>query len=348
MSLAEREALLAHWSAAQAADHGYPGPAAALLPVSGDASFRRYFRLRTARGPLIAVDAPPAKEDCRPFVAIARALRAGGLHAPEIIAVDFERGFMLLEDFGDALLLPALNDDSVDALYGRAMDALLHMQGVTDVPGYALPPYDRERLGNEMNLFRDWFVRVHLGLELSADELAVLHNALEAIADDNLAQPTVFVHRDYHSRNLMLLAGGEIGLIDFQDAVTGPVTYDLLSLLRDAYVVWPPARVRGWVLQFAQRLRAEKRIAVDDETFLRWFDLMGAQRHLKVVGIFARLNHRDGKSAYLDDIPRVFNYLLEDIAGRAPLAALDALLRERILPAYLAKTPGARAFLTAL
>ncbi len=348
MSSAAREALLAQWAAAEAVRRGYPSPAATLTPVSGDASFRRYFRLATGRGPLIAVDAPPAQENCRPFVAIAGALRAGGLHAPEVIATDFDRGLMLLEDFGDALLRPALADDTVDAHYTQAMAELLRMQGITATPGYSLPPYDRQRLLDEMQLFRDWFVKVHLGLELGKEDLAVLHDACERIVADNLAQPVVFVHRDFHSRNIMLLADGTLGLIDFQDAVMGPVTYDLLSLLRDAYVVWPPARVRGWVLQFARSLRAERRIAVDDATFLRWFDWIGAQRHLKVVGIFARLHHRDGKAGYLEDIPRVFNYLIGEIAGYPELAELAALLRERILPAYLAKKPEARGFLTAL
>lgn len=350
MSSAAREALLAQWAAAEAVRRGYPSPAATLTPVSGDASFRRYFRLATGRGPLIAVDAPPAQENCRPFVAIAGALRAGGLHAPEVIATDFDRGLMLLEDFGDALLRPALADDTVDAHYTQAMAELLRMQGITATPGYSLPPYDRQRLLDEMQLFRDWFVKVHLQLDLSADELAVLDGACALIADDNLVQPTVFVHRDYHSRNLMLLGDGalpELGIIDFQDAVTGPLTYDLVSLLRDAYITWPPPRVEGWVRDCARLLREERRIDVDDATFLRWFDWMGAQRHLKVVGIFARLNHRDGKAGYLDDIPRVFAYLLAEIRAYPELAPLAHLLRARIVPAYLAKTPAAAATLAA-
>lgn len=350
MSLAEREFLLAGWAAGQARRLGRPDPADTLLPVSGDASFRRYFRLRTGSGPLIAVDAPPDRENCRPFVAIARALREVGVHAPEVLAFDHEQGLMLLEDLGDRLLRPALADDSVEALYRQAMDELLRLQDVTDTPGYRLPPYDRDRLMAEMQLFGDWFVKVHLGLELDAGERQVLEEACDLIAGDNLSQPTVFVHRDYHSRNLMLCDDGTLGVIDFQDAVTGPVTYDLVSLLRDAYVVWPPARVRGWVLRFARQLRAERRIdaGIDDATFLRWFDRMGAQRHLKVVGIFARLFHRDGKAGYLDDIPRVFDYLLGEIRDDAALAPLDGLLRGRILPAYLAKTPDARAQLSNL
>lgn len=350
MSLAERATRLTAWAIAEAGRCGHAPAATELQTVSGDASFRRYFRLPVAGGSLIAVDAPPDRENLRPFVAIARALRSNGSHAPDVIAVDHDLGFMLLEDFGDRLLLPELTDDRVDALYALAMCELVRMQDLVDVHGYALPPYDRARLLTEMELFRDWFVKVHLQLELSADELAVLDGACALIADDNLVQPTVFVHRDYHSRNLMLLGDGalpELGIIDFQDAVTGPVTYDLVSLLRDAYITWPPPRVEGWVRDCARLLREERRIDVDDATFLRWFDWMGAQRHLKVVGIFARLNHRDGKAGYLDDIPRVFAYLLAEIRAYPELAPLAHLLRTRIVPAYLAKTPAAAATLTA-
>ncbi|MFP5429933.1 MAG: aminoglycoside phosphotransferase family protein [Gammaproteobacteria bacterium] len=317
-------------------------PAGGLQVVSGDASFRRYFRLPLESGSLIAVDAPPAKENSRPFVAIARALRAHGVHVPEVLAADFEQGFMLLEDFGDALLRPALTDDTVDALYGRAMEALVHLLGCDEVPGYSLPPYDRQRLTDEMRLLRDWFVVQYLGLDLDAEQESVLSNAFTMIVDAVLEQPQVFVHRDYHSRNLMLLAGGEIGVIDFQDAVTGPVTYDLVSLLRDAYVVWPQESIERWVREFAALLRREHRInGTSDATFMRWFDWMGAQRHLKVVGIFARLSIRDGKHGYLDDIPVVFNYLLAEIRPYPEFHALFALLRNVLLPAYLAKKPDA-------
>lgn len=325
-------------------------PAGDVVTVSGDASFRRYFRLPVAGGSLIAVDAPADKENSRPFVAIARALRAHGVHVPEVVAADFERGFMLLEDFGDALLRPALTDATVDALYTRSMQALLHLLACDDVPDHVLPPYDRKRLMDEMGLLRDWFIPRYLGMSLNAEQQAVLENAFAVIADAVVQQPQVFVHRDYHSRNLMLLGGdkgqGEIGVIDFQDAVTGPITYDLVSLLRDAYVVWPQERVEKWVKEFAAMLREESQIAgVDDATFLRWFDWMGAQRHLKVVGIFARLSIRDGKHGYLNDIPVVFNYLLAEIQPYSELHALFELLRSTILPAYLEKQPGARVVL---
>ncbi|MDF3031330.1 MAG: phosphotransferase [Moraxellaceae bacterium] len=322
-------------------------PAGDLVTVSGDASFRRYFRLPLAQGSLIGVDAPPDKENSLPFVAIARALRAHGVHVPEVLAADFELGFMLLEDFGDTLLRPKLEATTVDALYTRAMQTLLHVLACDEVPGYALPPYDRQRLMDEMSLLRDWFVPRYLGIELDTGQQAVLANAFALIADNVLAQPQVFVHRDYHSRNLMLLGNGEIGVIDFQDAVTGPITYDLVSLLRDAYVVWPQADVERWVRQFAAMLREAGRLpaGVDDAEFLHWFDWMGAQRHLKVVGIFARLSIRDGKHGYLEDIPCVFNYLLAEIEPYPELRALSRLLRGVILPAYLQKKPDAAALL---
>jgi aminoglycoside/choline kinase family phosphotransferase len=340
-------------------------PTGALSTVSGDASFRRYFRLPIARRPsvegvllggslvgralskgsihsLIAVDAPPDKENSRPFVAIARALRTHGVHVPEVIAADFERGFMLLEDFGDTLLRSCLTPATAQGLYHRALQTLQHLLSCTDVPDYRLLPYDRQRLRDEMNLLRDWFVERYLGLTLDAGQQAVLADACNQIADAVLVQPQVFVHRDYHSRNLMLLADGEIGVIDFQDAVTGAITYDLVSLLRDAYVVWPPAQVTSWVREFAAMLRQEQRLTgVDDATFLRWFDWMGAQRHLKVVGIFARLSLRDGKHGYLDDIPCVFNYLLAELQPYHELRALFDLLRGVVLPTYLARCSAA-------
>ncbi len=317
-------------------------PAGDLVTVSGDASFRRYFRLPLVSGALIAVDAPPEKENSRPFVAIARALRAHGVHVPEVLAADFEQGFMLLEDFGDTLLRPALTDATVHGLYTRAMQALLHLLACDAVPDHELPLYDRKRLMDEMCLLRDWFIPRYLGMSLTTQQQTVLENAFARIADEVTSQPQVFVHRDYHSRNLMLLASGEIGVIDFQDAVTGPITYDLVSLLRDAYVVWPPAEVEKWVKEFSAMLREKQLIAgVDDATFLRWFDWMGAQRHLKVVGIFARLSIRDGKHAYLNDIPVVFNYLLAEIQPYAELGDLFGLLCSVILPAYLEKQPAA-------
>lgn len=317
--------------------------------VSGDASFRRYFRLVHSGGTLIAVDAPPAKENSRPFVAIARALYDHEVRVPQVIQADFELGFMLLSDFGDTMLRPCLTDDSVDGWYQQAMAELVHIQNCPPPADYALPPYDSTRLLTEMALFKDWFVSQYLGLSLSAQEQALIDHTCRQIAEAIGQQPVVFVHRDYHSRNLMVLADGGIGVIDFQDAVTGPVTYDLVSLLRDAYVEWPNERVIGWVEDFRTMLQDADQLsnAVSPHQFVEWFDWMGAQRHLKVLGIFARLSLRDGKHGYLNDIPLVFKYLLNEIKAYPALQPFGDWLRQRIVPAYITKKPDAAAMLEA-
>ena len=248
------------------------------------------------------------------------------VRVPEVLAADFHQGFMLLEDFGDALLRPALTPATVDALYAKAMDALLHLQHCDDVPGHALPAYDRQRLTDEMALLRDWFVARYLGLALNTEQQAVLENAFVSIVEAVQAQPQVFVHRDYHSRNLMLLADGGLGVIDFQDAVTGPVTYDLVSLLRDAYVMWDEDVQIDYAVRYWERARQAGLPVPDDfGDFWRDFEWMGLQRHLKVLGIFARLALRDGKRQYLDDIPRVWSYahrVASRYQGLGPLARL--------------------------
>ena len=283
-----------------------------LAPASADASFRRYFRVTRGGDSFIAMDAPPEKEDSHPFVAIDRLLEQQGVNVPHIHALDLERGFLLLGDFGDRHFLSALNDNSVEGLYDDAMRSLLKIQ---HTPAASLPRYDRQLLWREMELFRDWFLDTHLGLSLDGAQHALLDSCFEALTRNALEQPQVFVHRDYHSRNLMVTANENPGILDFQDAVAGAVTYDLVSLLRDAYIAWPRQRVEHWALDYRDRAVAAGILgAVDDRTFLRWFDLMGIQRQLKVIGIFARLNHRDGKPGYLDDIPRVLDYLLQ--AGR--------------------------------
>ena len=304
-----------------------------IEPASADASFRRYFRVSAGGTSLIAMDAPPDKEDSRPFVEIDRRLEAHGLNVPHIHDLDLDRGFMLLSDFGSRHYLSALDASTADRLYGDALDALVRIQ---QTPADALPPYDHALLMREMELFREWFLGRHLGLTLNDAQHAVLDAAFEALAQAALEQPQVFVHRDYHSRNLMVTAHNNPGILDFQDAVVGAVTYDLVSLLRDAYVAWPQARVEHWALGYRDRaLNAGILDRVDDASFLRWFDLMGIQRQLKVIGIFARLNHRDGKPGYLADIPRVLDYLLQagrDYAETQPLCALiDALdIRRRL------------------
>jgi N-acetylmuramate 1-kinase len=304
-----------------------------LRPASGDASFRRYFRVYTSSGTtFVAMDAPPDKEDCRPYVRVARAFRAIGLNVPEIIADDLARGFLLITDLGDRLYLEALSERTVDALYRDALQALRVLQsaGGTD----ELPPYDEKLLHQEMELFREWYIGRHLSIPLRPVEHELLDRAFRTLAAAALEQPRVAVHRDYHSRNLLLTESNNPGILDFQDAVVGPVTYDLVSLLRDCYIAWPRERVESWVREYFAQARAVG-VSVGDNAaeFLRWFDLMGVQRHLKAIGIFARLNHRDGKPNYLGDIPRVRDYLI-DVATRYPelreLGSLAAGLPARV------------------
>ena len=319
-----------------------------LSVVSGDASFRRYFRLHHTGGTYIAVDAPPEKENSRPFVAIAQALYAHGVHVPETIAYDFDLGFMLLSDLGDTLLRPCLNDDTVHDLYQQAMRELVTIQGCPSPQNYPLPPYDRPRLMTEMALFKEWFVAQYLALTLSDEEIALIDDTCQHIAENVAQQPNVFVHRDYHSRNLMLVNDGVLGVIDFQDAVIGAITYDLVSLLRDAYVEWPQQRVVDWVEDFRNLLQQQGQIPqVSQAQFLAWFDYMGAQRHLKVVGIFARLSLRDGKHGYLNDIPLVFKYLLNEIKDYPALNRFYQWVCTRIVPVYVAKYPQASDMLKA-
>ncbi len=303
-----------------------------LQPASEDASFRRYFRLTDADGGTrIVMDAPPEKEDCAPFVDVARRLRDAGVHAPEVLAQDLEQGFLLLEDLGSQDYLGALNQDSVERLYGDALGALMSMQACIDPAG--LPDYDRELLLAEMSLFRDWLLGTHLALELDSGEEQMLTRTFDVLADTALEQPRVFVHRDYHSRNLMTGLAHAPGVLDFQDAVRGPVTYDAVSLLRDCYVSWPQQQVDEWAWGFFQ-LAVQSGVMREEQEkdFLRWFDLMGAQRHLKAAGIFARLNHRDGKPGYLDDIPRTLGYIVQVAQRQQELAPLADFISRRVLP----------------
>ena len=300
--------------------------------ASADASFRRYFRLTLAtpwRGhpTLIVMDAPPPKEDCQPFVRIARLLAAAGLHAPAVFAEDLTRGFLLLSDLGDRTYLAALDAASAPGLYSDATAALIRWQRATRAG--ELPPYDEALLSRELNLFPDWYIAKHLGCALTGAQSATLARTFRLILDNNLAQPRVYVHRDYHARNLMV-AEPNPGVLDFQDAVLGPITYDLVSLLRDAYVAWDEARQIDWAVRYWERARKEGLPVGDDfGNFWRDFEWMGVQRQLKVLGIFARLAYRDGKRAYIDDMPRVMAYLrsaCERYRALHPLLALiDAL-----------------------
>lgn len=302
-----------------------------LAPASADASFRSYLRLRQDDVSLIVMDAPPEHEDCRPFVDIAGMLRGAGLSAPEVLAQDLEQGFLLLTDFGSDDYLSRLDADSFDALYADALDALLQMQGAVDAR--ALPPYDAAFLEQEMDLFRDWFIERALGLALDESRWRRIKQIL---VDSALAQPRVFVHRDYHSRNLMVTGQGNPGILDFQDAMYGPVTYDLVSLLRDVYVAWPPARIDALLRSYHARARAAGVVDVDVDVFVEWFDLMGLQRHLKIAGIFSRLRIRDGKARYTRDIPRTLDYIGTACAARPAMAELAELVDELDLVARAA------------
>jgi aminoglycoside/choline kinase family phosphotransferase len=286
-------------------------------PVSGDASPRRYYRLVTAGASYILVHAPPATEKNVEFLAVRELLERAGVTVPVLHAADLERGFLLLGDLGDRLLLDALCDDTVDACYGAAFELLLRM-GAIDPGDPAFPAYDHSLLSEELARFPQWFVQSLLDQPWDAAAQAAWEPLAAALVDSALEQPTVLVHRDFHSRNLMPQADGTLAVIDFQDAVIGPITYDLVSLLRDCYIRWPSQQVRDWALAYRRRLLAAERLAgVDEQQFLTWFDLMGLQRHIKVLGTFARLYLRDGKPAYLDDLPRVVDYVREILARHA-------------------------------
>ncbi len=313
----DRLELANHWLAKTLDDSDFT-----LQPASADASFRRYWRVYHHGESFILMDAPPEHEDCRPFLQVAEKLHAAGVHVPRIFAHHLDQGFLLLEDFGNRDYLKALKESEAahprmtheappeaQALYADALTALLKIQTATDSHG--IPAYSHEKLLEEMALFRDWFLLRHLGASLDPEQEQILQTAFEWLAEVAGQQPRVFVHRDYHSRNLMQVRHNNPGVLDFQDAVTGPVTYDLVSLLRDCYIKWPAEQVQRWSQHYRQRWQDATGETVDAAQWQRWFDLMGAQRHLKATGIFCRLNYRDGKPGYLRDIPRTLSYLHE-------------------------------------
>jgi len=307
-----------------------------LASASADASFRRYFRLTARDGTRIVMDAPPDKEDIGPYLAVTGLLAGCGVHVPAVHAVDRARGFVLLEDLGHTHYLTQLKvGGDADALYGAALASLVRIQVDGQAGAAQLPPYDTAVLDREMDLMPEWFLRRHLELALTDAERAMLERAQAFLRAGCLAQPTVFVHRDYHSRNLMILPQGGPGIIDFQDALRGPVGYDLVSLLKDCYVAWPRPRVEGWLRAHRDALlaRGAKALAgADFEEFLRWFDLAGLQRHIKVLGIFARLNWRDGKPGYLADLPLTLGYVREAAALFPELRDFGAFLEQRVVP----------------
>ncbi|UCP00863.1 phosphotransferase [Metapseudomonas lalkuanensis] len=307
-----------------AAEGWGPVPAATLVPASSDASFRRYFRWEADGRTLILMDAPPPREDCRPFVKVAGMLAEAGVHVPRILAADVEQGFLILDDLGRQTYLDVINADNADALFDDALQALLTFQKRSlDVP---MPSYDDALLRRELQLFPEWYLQRHLGVELEGERLAAWQRTSDLLIDSALAQPQVLVHRDYMPRNLMLSAPNP-GVLDFQDAVYGPVTYDVTCLFKDAFLSWPEERVAAWLERYWTQARAAGiPVHADFAEFRRASDLMGVQRHLKVIGIFARICHRDGKPKYLGDVPRFFTYIKAVIERRPELAELGELL----------------------
>ncbi len=301
-----------------------------LEPASTDASFRRYFRLKHANGTFIVMDAPPEQEDCMSFIDVAQRLLAVGINVPKIIDKDLQQGFLLLSDLGDKQYFDVLTEDNVDDLYRDAIVVLFKIQQQADSKG--LPFYNEDLLLQEMGLFRHYLLQEHIGLDLTTKTQAMLDKVFGLLAKEALSQPKVFVHRDYHSRNLIINSAAckRLGILDFQDAVIGPFTYDLVSLLKDCYIKWPRQKIQNWANAYFKKF-ADDYADIDSTRFMRWFELMGVQRHLKASGIFARLCHRDGKKNYLADIPRTLSYIVELEDEYPQLQDLIALIESEVM-----------------
>lgn len=301
-----------------------------LVPLAGDASFRRYFRLRHNGLTYVVMDAPPGKEDLRPFIHIAQTLKKAGITTPDILAEDPEQGFLLLSDLGDRLLLNDLKPETANQYYHQAIDTLIQIQSCSIHD--SMPSFDKTYMLQEMNLCIEWFFKSYLALDLNQEELSLVHQAMDWIATEVAQQPLTFIHRDYHSRNLMLINDSSrvvLGVIDFQDAMHGPLTYDLVSLLKDCYIAWPRTQVLEWVSFFY----THQNIAANHYSlpeFIRTFDLCGLQRHLKVLGIFCRLYLRDNKAGYLKDLPLTLKYVLECTETYEELHPLFHFLQMRV------------------
>jgi aminoglycoside/choline kinase family phosphotransferase len=307
----------------------YPNETFTLAPASADASFRRYFRSTFADGSSkVVMDAPPQQEDCRPFLHIGKLFEDAGTHVPHVFAQNLEQGFLLLADLGNTTYLQALQDTgAAKKLYGSATDALIKIQ-LASKPNQ-LPPYNEALFRRELNLFPEWYISKHLGITLTEKQSSDLERSFQRILANNLAQPCVYVHRDYHSRNLMYVADNNPGILDFQDAVYGPITYDLASLFKDAYIKWEEEEIMDWLIRYWEQARKAK-LPVNEDfgEFYRDYEMMGVQRHIKVLGIFARLYHRDGKDGYLKDMPLVMHYLRHACQRYIDLKPLLNLLDE--------------------
>jgi aminoglycoside/choline kinase family phosphotransferase len=306
-------------------------------PASADASFRRYFRAFNNGATYIVMDAPPGKEDVRPYLKVTRLLETLGAHVPHVHQADTDRGLLLLEDLGGTHYLSRFNaGEDPERLYGDALRVLADVQVRGRSAAAELPPYDREPLAREVALMPEWLLGRHLSVGLSDVESRMIARTFEFLVVEALAQPTVFVHRDFHSRNLMVIADRNPGIIDFQDALRGPVGYDLVSLLKDCYISWPRERVVRWVSGYRALLRSKGDAGAwlsgaDDTEFLRWFDLIGVQRHVKVLGIFARLWYRDGKAGYLRDLPLTLEYVRDTCTRYPELGEFGRFLEERVV-----------------
>ena len=299
--------------------------------LSTDAGFRRYYRLNIEPS-LLAVDAPTDSEDSRTFVRVAQFLRTQGIGAPKVLAVDYDKGFLLVEDFGDGLLLNQLSPSTVEGLYAKALSTLLQIQQCP-YEAHLVPVYDETRLREELILFGDWFVGKLLHYSLSATEQEILDKLFDQLVQSAMEQPRLLVHRDYHSRNLLVRNDKSLGVLDFQGALWGPLTYDLVSLLRDCYVCWPLEDVQRWAITYGEMaVEAGLVSSFQQQDYLRWFDWMGLQRHLKVLGIFARLSLRDHKPGYLNDLPLVVRYVLEVAANYTLLTPFVAWFKAQLLP----------------
>lgn len=296
-----------------------------LSRASEDASFRSYWRLESGDSSFVVMDAPPQQEPCDRFIAVAEKLRAAKLSAPEIFAQDIDQGFLILTDFGSLDYLSQLDPDSEATLYADALAAIIKMQ--TSIDADDLPPYDVALLEREMDLFHDWFLQQLMGIELDARQQDFWLKTRETLVANALQQPQVFVHRDFHSRNLMKIDKGNPGILDFQDAVKGPLSYDPLSLFRDCYIEWPRQRVEQLALDYYELAHANELLDVSSAQFMRWFNLTGVQRHLKAIGIFSRLKIRDGKNGYLKDIPRTLGYVHQVCAEEMSMLGLYSLLQ---------------------
>jgi len=300
-----------------------------IATVSGDASFRRYFRVGMTSETYIVMDAPPERETIEPFIHVAGLLDGAGVHVPDILAINRTEGFLLLSDMGSRSYLDQLDESTEQRLYDDAIDTLLRFQGRVAVRGSGLPCYDEALLSREITVFFEWFLEKRLGMHLEGNNLVMLNSISELLIESALEQPCVCVHRDYHSRNLMELDSANPGVLDFQDAVVGPITYDLVSLLRDCYIAWPEVLIEKWMRKFHARL-GDQDVSVDYDQFCRWFDLMGVQRHMKAVGIFSRLDIRDDKPGYLADIPRTLSYVRTVCQKYPELSHMDDFLEAEV------------------